>query len=650
MCGFVGILIRDKSQINNINQICPMLDSIKHRGPDDFGITCFSTKTNSIKDIQDKANVDDGEEYDGVVGFNRLSILDLSKNGHQPMIDHEEKIILLFNGEVYNAFDFRNEIISNGIKLKSKTDTEILLSLYKLYGFEKMLEKIEGMFSIVIIDLKKNIRFMARDRFGIKPLYYYLTKDVLLFSSEVKSFLHSDYFKSELNNSNINEYMIFNQVCGEETLLKNVFTVLPGEFILIRDDKLVRKTYWDTNLDSAINIPTNEKNILNELETLLSSSVYSQLMSDVQIGFQLSGGIDSSLILNQGLSSGKIYQSVINSISILFQNEKYSEEAWINEVVNANSHTNHKIYMDSDFILKNISRASWHNDFPISIPNSLSILLLAENAKKYFTVCLSGEGADELFCGYHRFFYGALINNYYPAFIFPHFLKGILDSMSLKWFNELIDVRKMDKNSFMDTYIIWNSANLSVLDFLNTQRNFGNIHDKRLEILRKCSGDFIHKFQQYEIKTNLVSLLERQDKMTMANSIENRVPFLHSKIYELTKNIPSDMLVNIQPGLNFNSRFRAKHLLKKLSLKNFDKSFVYRSKMGFHTPIEEYFQSPKFIEFINDSLLPSIKNRGLFDYSKVENLIDNFKTLNQTEWVIVWRVLVFEIWAQQFLD
>ena len=245
MCGFVGLLHLNNDVETNLGAIIDMNNAIHHRGPDDEGIVLFSFKGKRYQEIS-QSNINRiSDSFEGAVGFKRLSIIDLSINGHQPMIDYERNIILTFNGEIYNAFDYRDFLISKGFKFRSKTDTEILLYMYEYFGWEVMLEKINGMFAICFIDLNSSSIMLARDRLGIKPLYYYQDNDIFMFSSEVKSFLFNQNFKSELKESNIDEYTKFGYISGNETLLKNVYCVEPGQYMVITRDSIKKHIYWD---------------------------------------------------------------------------------------------------------------------------------------------------------------------------------------------------------------------------------------------------------------------------------------------------------------------------------------------------------------------------------------------------------------------
>lgn len=317
MCGFVGYINKNFEPINPL-MIKKMMQLQEHRGPDDNGLALFSLNNrtsasynkNDIKNFKISIN---NTKFNGGIGFNRLSVIDVSNNGHQPMSNKDKSIYIMFNGEIYNAFQLKKELIDLDYKFISKTDTEIILVLYEKYGLEYTLQILNGMFVICILDLRKNKIFLARDRFGIKPLYYINNENFFSFSSEIKSFLAIDNFKFQLNREHLSEYFIFKYLAPPNTLINEIKLLQPGEFIVFENNKINKETYYDfqNNLEESL---TEEKKLI-ELEKKLELSVNSQLMSDVNLGCQLSGGIDSSLITLFARNNKK----KLDTFSILFK-------------------------------------------------------------------------------------------------------------------------------------------------------------------------------------------------------------------------------------------------------------------------------------------------------------------------------------------
>ena len=637
MCGFTGY-IQKKKYIDNFHEIKSMNDSIKHRGPDDHGIVFFSFNNNHCESIY---NIKDGlsdREFDGAIGFNRLSIIDLSKNGHQPMINKDNNIILCFNGEIYNANDFRENLINEGFVFKGKSDTEVLLYMYEYYGLEETLKQLNGMFAFCIINLKKKSVLLARDRLGIKPLYYYNNQKTFLFSSEVKSFLYNNSYESELKIDNIDEYLKFGYIAGKETLLKNVKNVEPGQYIVMKDSDIVEKYYWEIpNDDDYLDIDLNKGAKIVEDE--LVKSLKLRLISDVKIGCQLSGGVDSSLITL--MTSENLHNYDLDSISIILNDKSLSEEYWINMSSEITGVNNRMFTLDDDYFSSKYKLATWHFDFPIMMPNSIGIFLLAEKAKKFFTVFLSGEGADELLAGYTRFHGAKILDNK----LFYYFLKRI--PYYKKYLQSWYVSTETQSDFNVPDWFISTASHLS-LDMMMSLKNdvdLSKAMTKRREIFDSGNGDIIKNAQRYELKTWLVDLLIRQDKMTMANSIENRVPFLDHNMVELCRKIPTRLLTKF----GFNTQKNTKIILKHITAKYFGKKFTYRPKAGFQLPLMEFFKENFFNCWVKDSILPGIKRRGIFDSKIIEKMFEQ-DVLNEEEIQSLWSMISFETWANMFLE
>ena len=401
MCGFVGYVNKNMDQIDS-NMIKSMMKLQEHRGPDDSGLTLFSSnEKNSISynqnELKNFHSKDNKFKLNGGIGFNRLSVIDVSKNGHQPMANKDKTIYIMFNGEIYNAFQLKNELIDKNYNFKSKTDTEIILALYEKYGLEFTLKKLNGMFAICILDLKKNQIFLARDRFAVKPLYYILNENFFSFSSEIKSFLGINNFKLELNREHLSEYFIFKYIAPPNTLVNGVNLLLPGEFLKFENNQVEKKIYFDFKNYSENNDPKNNK--LKKLEEKLTSSVKSQLMSDVNLGCQLSGGIDSSLIT----LFAKNYTKKLDTFSILFKEKNLSEENYIKKVIGDLKVKNYSSEFNYKNFYNDLCNCIWSFDAPLSQINSVGVFNLAKLAKSQVKVLLTGEGADETHGGYPRF-------------------------------------------------------------------------------------------------------------------------------------------------------------------------------------------------------------------------------------------------------
>ncbi len=637
MCGFVGLYHPGKP-ISRVHEFVEMTDCIRHRGPDDSGVVLFSFDRTNWREIDPSQPPESEVPFEGAIGCNRLKIIDLSDNGHQPMIDPKRKTLLAFNGEVYNAYEYRDFLEEKGFVFRSRTDTEILLYLYEYYGFPEMLEKLNGMFAICIIDLKERRICLARDRLGIKPLYYYTKGDLVLFSSEVKSFLFNQAFEPRLDPTHLDEHTKFGAIYGRETLLKDVYNVEPGEYVVIDGGGISRHKYWDIyNEDQPEN--SNFQEVCDRVEGGLLRSLKLRMISDVKVGCQLSGGIDSSLITLFAGNHLKDYD--LQAISIVFEHPLFSEEPWIDYVARAANIRSYKFRLTEEYFLQNLRSSVWHYDFPLLHPSSVAIKLLSEKAREYFTVFLSGEGADELFAGYERFYGGHLLDNRAYSFLIRNnpYLKHYI------W--ERYMTLSPDRFDHVDWYIT-RSSYLSQETLREIKEDFRieRFMTRRRELFHSGTGDFVRKAQRYELRTWLVDVLMRQDKMTMANSIENRVPLIDHHLVELARRIPTQYLARRHRSVTKGTKV----VLKKIASRHFGRRFAYRYKIGFATPLRHFFSFPALQEWVLDSILPGIQRRGIYNGRMIPQCFENLSSLHEEQLQAIWRLVNFEIWANLFLD
>ena len=351
--------------------------------PDDRGTLCLSLR---------------GGIPDTALGFHRLKIVDLSARGHQPMTSPDGSTALLFNGEIYDASDYKAELERDGYRFRSGTDTEVVLALYERDGLERMLERLNGMFAIVIADTRRGAVHLLRDRVGIKPLYWAQRGTTVLFASEAKAFLAHPAFCAEIDPAEVDELLAFRYVAGEASLLKGVRHVQPGHRLTITPGGVTEARYWSIP-DHPEKLRLSREDAVDRLDHLLGRSVQSQLRSDANVGCQLSGGVDSSLVTVLARSH---HRADLNAFSIVFDEPQFSEERWILAAAATARAASHRFVFDEAAFMGALDAATWHLDQPISHPNSLALWLLARRSREHATVLLSGEGADELFGGYAR--------------------------------------------------------------------------------------------------------------------------------------------------------------------------------------------------------------------------------------------------------
>jgi asparagine synthase (glutamine-hydrolysing) len=635
MCGFTGFINLDYQPLNS-RVLKAMTDIQEHRGPDDQGMVGFSLFKDLKVDVIDNEMAEFSYLHAGI-GFNRLSILDLSKNGHQPMISHCGNYILAYNGETYNALSFRDDLIAKGHPIKSRTDSEVILYLYIEYGIDKMLEMLNGMFAFIIVDLKQSKSFIVRDQLGIKPMYIYKTPSVFMFSSEIKSFTKHPEFKAELNTNHLDEYLLFRYCAHDRTLYKDVKQVPPGHYYEVSEDEVKVKEYWSYKMVDERDI--NLKDAVELLDTTFKDSIKSQLMSDVLVGCQLSGGIDSSLVTTY---AREFFNANMDTFSIVFSDKKYSEEEFINYVTNHTNSDSHRYQYSNQYAFENFFKATWHLDQPISIPNTLGIKRLAERAKENVTVLLSGEGADELFGGYSSY----------------HDLSCRFN-MNMKSYAKMPVIgnkiqNKYDLTQTLEDFFVMSSSAMSLKDFktFSIANDIESVLAQRKELFPK-DGNIIKRASAYNLKTYMVDLLNRQDKMTMAHSVENRVPFLDKNMVELVASLPSELLVKKCSDIRHLNKPNTytKHILKELAVKRFNTDFVYRKKSGFPLPLKDLFLKTKMNELIEDQLLTGIKSRGVFNFDAVSKIWNKKNTeFSKSDIKNLWMFFAFETWAQLFLD
>lgn len=635
-----------------------MTDAQRHRGPDDQGFAAFSLGSSFASSGGDRAPAidpilrretlaaDAAPGFEGGFGFNRLSIRDLSSHGHQPMVTRDRRVVIVFNGEIYDADDHRAPLEREGHVFSGTSDTEVLLALYQRHGLDGMLARINGMFAFAIADLGARRLFLGRDRLGIKPLYVWQSGGVLAAASEVKSFLRHPAFAARLDDDAFAETMAFRSTAKDRHLLAGVRQVEPGGVLEIAGREVRARRYWQVKTDAAT-APTSARAFeaaAREVEAQIEQSVKMQLVSDVPVGCQFSGGLDSSMVsafANRHTKTSGHYQS----FSILVDDPRFDEERWIDA---ANTHlgvSGYKYRFGEDEFASRLERATWHLDQPLDHMNSLGIMLLAERSRAHVTVLLSGEGADELFGGYGRF-----LRALYRPYLAP------VSGVSARLGATIPSVVQSKLAAFgsdrgdgdRDWFIRASSPVLP--SFVEALTGKASLYDSAMDLRRAMfpsDGTFVARCRAYELETFLVGLLNRQDKMTMAHSLENRVPLLDHALVELVAKLPDSFSVALRPSRAPLER-NTKRILKRVAERHFPESFVYRKKEGFGMPLARYLRSRAMRPIVERAIL-SAERRGLVDAKTMrrywkEELDQPF--VSEALWIAV----SFEMWASQVLD
>jgi len=616
MCGICGVLHFVARPVAS-KDVERMMEAIIHRGPDDSGTL-----------------------FDGPVGFGfrRLSIVDLSL-GHQPMANEDESLWIVFNGEVYNHKELRRELLVKGHLYRTQSDTETILHLYEEHGVGA-LQRLNGMFALAIWDTRKKRLFLARDRLGIKPLYYSSDRERLIFASEIKALLEYPGVFRKVNLEAFREFLTFRYVAGRHTMFEGIFSLQPGEFLIAEGDSLAVQTYWDIPRRSEVRRAPAD-NLTDELEVLLRDSVSLQLMADVPLGSMASGGIDSSLVAGYAAEIGNFK---LNTYSVGFQEPDFDETQFARLVRDIFSTIHHECIVTNADFANYLSAMIWHNDEPLSHPNSVAIFLLSRLARQRVTVLLTGEGPDEEFCGYPRYFIPYLFGHV-PALprklrwmiktllgMVPNRKLRKLASFSLSSEKELL----VNNSAFVDPAMV-NALCLPDVPLSPLEYRFKCVAGNP-----RTLDEVFDDFTYLELKTYLVAILHRMDKMTMAASIEGRVPYLDHRIVEWSRTL----------GLADKLRFpRTKVVVRKLARRSLPQSIISRPKFGFAVPLDSWFRDSHNLG--RHLPLLSEKHSAIRQFvrsSKLEEVIDEHTTGTNNHGELLWNLLNLELWHRIFID
>ena len=588
-----------------------------HRGPDDSGIYL--------------------NNYVGL-GFRRLSIVDLSKAANQPMSNENEKVWLLFNGEFYNHLDYKRYLESKDHTFKSLCDAEVLLHLYEENG-QRCLDDINGMFAFAVWDDNNQTLFLARDRFGIKPLYYYHDSRTFVFASEIKAILQDDRINPRLNHDVLSEHLMFRFPAGENTLFKGIYELKPGHYITLDKNRAqfpIQKQYWDITTErDSVQFDADENTVITSLKNKLSESVGLRLMGDVALGMQLSGGIDSSLIT--AITSEKANFPLL-TYSITFDEKEIDESLFVKQVAKRYETNHHEIRVKNKEYADLLPQMIWQMDEPLNHPSSILLYLLCKQAKEKVTILLAGEGADEIFGGYGRYMFLKKAN-FIKRYI-PESFKSIFRLSSAQKMQTLIDV--LSKS--MDNLILYNSAFIKDLSGI-----YDSSHEVipqltyREELLNFGSRErFLNKVLYMDLKTYLQSILIRQDKMSMAAGIESRVPFLDHNAVMFAFNTPEKLKIKKKEG---------KYILKKLAEQYLSPELIYRPKMGFGIPLKKWLRDVQGLgRFIDMLLEKKTCERGFIEKQYYVKIVEQFRKGDNRLDEIIWILVNLEVWHRIFID
>lgn len=631
MCGICGYY-SFHTNISSTN-IIEMNQSIRHRGLDDegFWISDGSESRNfsgndSTEKIKEEFPVLKEESSKIALGFRRLSILDLSEKGHQPMLSENEKIVITFNGEIYNFKKLRKKLEALGYHFKSQSDTEVILNSYREWG-TSMFVKLDGMFAICIVDLDQHKIILGRDRVGLKPLFYSRNKNGLIWASEIKSILKNEFITPEINWNGVYTNFLFQTTLASETCFKDIFSLEPSTFMSIdlKSQEIIKKRFWELPFTS--NSTISEQDAVEKIDHLLAESVSEQLHADVPVASMMSGGIDSTLIT----SKSKPFKENINAFTISY---KFSEEEVRNACLVANTlEIPHHIKSVSDEeILAELKENIQHFEEPYS---SLEVLTnAAEYAKNLgFKVVLSGNGADELFAGYSH---SLKLNkwlflrnfNFLRNFIFTkdHFSKKIKnyfsqDTMFDFFRQSQVGMKPSEAESVFKPVI-----------FKNINSDLQKYH---LKETKHYAGYF-----EYDMKYSLSSHhVFRDDLSAMKYGVEFRYPYLSNDLIDFVASLPENMRYN---GI------QNKPLLRKIAEQYLPEEILKMPKRGFSFPLHDFIKNESRVrDFINEHL-ESLKKRNFFNADVIDTWWQNQNGVYDC--VKIWQLVTFELWYQKYFE
>ncbi|AGP78720.1 asparagine synthase [Alteromonas mediterranea 615] len=624
MCGIIGTLnFRGAVLANKLEE---MRDTMPYRGPDDNGVWISE---------------------DGLCGLGhlRLSILDPTPAGHQPRIESSGRFVISYNGEVYNYIEIREELEAKGYTFETGTDTEVILSAYVEWG-QACLQRFNGMFAIAIFDNETKSLFLARDRLGIKPLYYFLDREQFIFSSEPKAILKGLDSIPEINVALIDDYMSFGYIPGENTLHSGIKRLMPGHYATLKDGELSVVQWWDLSFDNQQD--NGFEACIQESKRLLESAIDLRLRSDVPLGIFLSGGIDSSAVV--GLLADKVKEP-LKTFSIAYDFGKNFDETQYARMVAEKFGTDHhelKITPQqfADFIPEYIHLM----DEPVTEAAAISLFFVSKLAKEKVTVALSGEGSDEIFAGYDLYQYMNVLEKYRGIVgqkgseIFANVSNKVLGkshklSKYLNMATQPLEKRYKGMSTYPDAEkeALYRDDFKLEVDKEKLRTNHGEF--SRNLFTKNLNNDQLSKMLYFDTKTWLVDdLLIKADRMSMGTSIELRVPFLDYRLVEFAASIPSKYKIKNREG---------KYVLKKMMEGILPDEIIYRKKMGFPTPLKMMFQK-ELKDYAHSLLLSNdTKLHKFFKIERIRQLVEEHNANKYDHHKTLWQLVVLEEWLRK---
>jgi asparagine synthase (glutamine-hydrolysing) len=636
MCGIAGFLRLQPDRTRPLDgQIASrMLDALRYRGPDGEG------------EWRDEQNL-------CWLGHRRLAIIDLH-TGDQPMCNEDRTVWTAFNGEIYNYIELRKKLAERGHVFKSKSDTEVLVHGYKEWGIKGLAQRLEGIFAFAIFDVKRRTLSLVRDHMGVKPLYWWSDGKVLLFASEMKALLPYPGLESRrVNRAGIAQVLVTRYVSRPHTMFEGVNRLPEGTLLQMQvGDSPVNKPerYWDLNYQPE-DITLDEA--VEQLDVLLKQTVDRQLMSDVPLGVQLSGGVDSSLVvaLMENLRREKGEKSPIKTFSVGFDTPEFSELPYAREVANRYGTEHHEILVGFKDFAEELPSLAWMYDEPMGEPPAIPTYFMCKTAKTDVSVMLCGEGADELFGGYSKYVFDqfSLACDWMPSNLRQNLLRGCAALVPFKGRRIRSIMEILSMSSEARRFASWYGG----FDLMTQQQvlseelvrevNDGGLEDIFSGIISNAnSDDSLSRFLYCDAHTRLVDdILVKGDRMSMAASIEARVPFLDHKVAEFAARLPSNLKVR---GLS------SKIVLKKLAERYIPQETIYRRKVGFTVPLTRWMVGPWRGLIENVLLSDRCLERGYYNPEMVHRIVCDHVDSRVDREQGIWLMLSLEIWHRLFVD
>lgn len=609
MCGFVGFT----NHINDASIVVEkMMDRIAHRGPDQAG-----------KYVDEKV----------AMGFRRLSIIDLSELGSQPMFNEDGSVAITFNGEIYNFQELREELIAAGHKFKSKADTEVLIHGYEQWDYETLLNKLRGMFGFVIYDKNKDLVFGARDFFGIKPVYYGKFGETLMWGSEIKSFLEHPEFKKELNTSALENYLTFQYSPTTETFFKNVYKLPAAHYFTYCGGKLDVKRYWE------IKFTPDEKPELedwvNDITDTFKNSVSAHKIADVEVGSFLSSGVDSSYVA--------AVANVDKTFTVGFgEDEKYNEIGYAKEFSKYIGKENTSRVISPEDYWGNFAKIQYHMDEPLADPAAVALFFVCKLAAEKVKVVLSGEGADEIFGGYNIYHNPDDMASYekIPKPIRRAVGKAASHLPHKHGVNFLIRGGQDLHERFIGNAYMFTPKERKELLKINTSAPDPQAITK--PFYDKCAdNDPVTQMQYLDLHLWMTGdILLKADKMSMAHSLELRVPFLDKKVMTLAERIPKRYRVTSE---------NTKYAMRLAALKACPPQTANKKKLGFPVPIRVWLKEDEYYNVVKDKFL-SADSQKFFNTDKLVELLDEHRAGHYDYSRKIWTVYTFLVWYDVYFN